>query len=85
MNFSESPVRLLCKTVSFWVVLAGLTSCLAQDANEARKRVNSNFERNSPAVGERIPDIKVYGSRGEPFAIDQMKGPYTVLIFGCLT
>lgn len=36
-------------------------------------------------VGAPLPDLAVYDAAGKPFQLSQLKGSYTVLVFGCLT
>lgn len=37
------------------------------------------------AVGQRLPDITIHDARGKPFRMADLKGQYSVLVFGCLT
>ncbi|MBM4089831.1 MAG: hypothetical protein FJ276_10445 [Planctomycetes bacterium] len=39
----------------------------------------------APKVGEKAPDIQLYDAEGRPFRLGQLRGHYTVLVFGCLT
>ena len=39
----------------------------------------------APGVGDSLPDVQVYLSDGTPFSTGELKGNYTVLVFGCLT
>ena len=36
-------------------------------------------------VGQRLPDITVYDADGKPFRMADLKGQYSVIVFGCLT
>ncbi len=36
-------------------------------------------------VGNPMPDLSVYDASGNPFSLADLKGSYTVLVFGCLT
>lgn len=47
--------------------------------------MQNRFEDNSPAIGQRLPDVTVYDEDGEPFAVRDLKGQYSVIVFGCLT
>lgn len=50
-----------------------------------RNSVVRSFERNAPAIGSMIPDVRGYTADGKPFSLRDLKGQYTVLVFGCLT
>ena len=39
----------------------------------------------APGVGDSLPDVQVYLPDGTPFSTGELKGNYTVLVFGCLT
>lgn len=43
------------------------------------------FDRNAPSVGEQLPNLKAYNAAGETIQLSELKGDYTVLVFGCLT
>ena len=36
-------------------------------------------------VGQQLPDITVYDADGKPFRMADLKGKYSVIVFGCLT
>jgi len=38
-----------------------------------------------PQVGTRMPDVQIFDAEGEPFSTRDLKGDYSVLVFGCLT
>lgn len=48
-------------------------------------QLQSRFESTAPAVGEPLPHIQVFDEKGQPFQLKNLKGSYTVLVFGCLT
>lgn len=50
-----------------------------------REGVMQGFDRNSPAVGDSLPDLQAYNPAGETIRLGELKGQYTVLVFGCLT
>ena len=56
-----------------------------QSGQSGRSQVSSSFNRNSPGIGESIPEVTVYTADGKKFSTSQLKGSYTVLVFGCLT
>ena len=43
------------------------------------------FGANLPKVGQPLPDLVAYTSDGETVNLSDMKGNYSVLVFGCLT
>jgi len=47
--------------------------------------VNERFERSSPAVGQPLPELTCYDAAGAEVKLHEVKGHYTVLVFGCLT
>lgn len=50
-----------------------------------QERGQSNKVGSAPANGQPLPDVTVSLSDGTPLSTSQMKGSYTVLVFGCLT
>jgi cytochrome oxidase Cu insertion factor (SCO1/SenC/PrrC family) len=38
-----------------------------------------------PGPGTPVPDVSVYDASGEEFSMRELRGQYTVLVFGCLT
>jgi cytochrome oxidase Cu insertion factor (SCO1/SenC/PrrC family) len=50
-----------------------------------RGSLNQRFDQAAPAIGSQVPDLTVYDADGKPFPLRQLKGDYTVLVFGCLT
>ena len=77
------------------LVIAGLVAVTAASASygqapgqggqSGRSQVSSAFKRASPGIGEPIPEVTVYTADGKEFSTSQLKGSYTVLVFGCLT
>ena len=41
--------------------------------------------REAPNIGEKLPNVKFFDENGKPKNLTQLKGSYTVLVFGCLT
>ena len=50
-----------------------------------RQRVIRIFNETSPPVGAPLPDLKCFAEDGSSFKLGNLKGRYTVLVFGCLT
>ena len=38
-----------------------------------------------PEVGSPLPDVTVLDEHGEEWSTQELRGQYTVLVFGCLT
>ncbi|MDA1230048.1 MAG: hypothetical protein O2856_04675 [Planctomycetota bacterium] len=38
-----------------------------------------------PTAGTSLPSVSILDETGESFSTDQLRGQYTVLVFGCLT
>lgn len=36
-------------------------------------------------IGTPLPDLTAYDADGQPFKLSQLKGHYSVIVFGCLT
>ena len=43
------------------------------------------LERSGLRIGSTLPDLTAYDEAGRDLPINQLKGDYTVLVFGCLT
>ena len=56
-----------------------------QGGQSGRSQVTTSFQRSSPGIGEALPEVTVYTADGKKFSTSQLKGSYTVLVFGCLT
>lgn len=48
-------------------------------------QISRIFATNSPAVGERLPDIVIHDRNGKDIALRSLKGKLTVIVFGCLS
>jgi cytochrome oxidase Cu insertion factor (SCO1/SenC/PrrC family) len=76
------------------LVMAGfITSTLSISSGYAQENRNSQsrgrgtggFDQQAPAIGQPLPNVKLYTAEGKEFSTSQLKGSYTVLVFGCLT
>ena len=69
------------------VTLLSATIAVGQPRQDqsARDGVIQSFDRKSPAVGEQLPDLNAYNAAGETIRLGELKGNYSVLVFGCLT
>jgi cytochrome oxidase Cu insertion factor (SCO1/SenC/PrrC family) len=80
-------------SLAIWAFATALTTgAWAQQApGEAQRpqdqvaRGAREFERRAPRVGEAVPDVRLYDASGQPRQLSELRGAYTVLIFGCLT
>lgn len=71
--------------LAFFAVLLGIAAVTAEPAAAQRQKSDKAFERQSPGIGEPMPDVTAYDAEGRPFRLRDLKGHYTVLVFGCLT
>ncbi|MCA9059339.1 MAG: hypothetical protein KDA85_12605 [Planctomycetaceae bacterium] len=42
-------------------------------------------QRPLPAPGSLIPDVSIFDEQGQSFSTSQLRGEYSVVVFGCLT
>ena len=63
-----------------WVVL--MTTAGTADA---QPRGQQEQLAGAPAIGDSLPEVQIYLADGTPFLTSQLKGSYSVLVFGCLT
>jgi cytochrome oxidase Cu insertion factor (SCO1/SenC/PrrC family) len=49
------------------------------------RRGGDRLEQAGLAVGQTLPEAQLFTGDGRPFSLSELKGSYTVLIFGCLT
>lgn len=38
-----------------------------------------------PRVGSQLPDVRAFDDTGREFSLSELRGEYSVLVFGCLT
>jgi len=50
-----------------------------------RQSMQGRFDASSPAVGQPLPDVAAYDADGNPMNLGNLKGHYSVIVFGCLT
>jgi cytochrome oxidase Cu insertion factor (SCO1/SenC/PrrC family) len=83
----------MCAGLTLGALLPGMAFAQPQavsaggrrDARGAASGMMRQFDEQSPPVGARLPEIAAFDHEGEPFSLEQLKGSYTVLVFGCLT
>lgn len=63
---------------TFIVAFAGIV-CLAESV------VFGQSPGGLPRVGSQLPDVSAFDAEGRPFALSELRGEYSVLVFGCLT
>lgn len=49
------------------------------------RQPSAQFPQVTRLVGEQLPDINVVDAAGKPISTSDLRGKYTVLVFGCLT
>ncbi|MDA1049888.1 MAG: hypothetical protein O3C40_05345 [Planctomycetota bacterium] len=76
---------LLLSLVAVTLLSANVALGQPKQAPSARDGVIQSFARKSPAVGEQLPHLNAYDAAGETIQLGDLKGNYTVLVFGCLT
>lgn len=85
----SSPAKIwMQRSVAISAVLLSAGPAAAQEnkpEETPRQAVVRQFERDAPAIGEPLPDIELYDARGKPVRLAELRGNYTVLVFGCLT
>jgi cytochrome oxidase Cu insertion factor (SCO1/SenC/PrrC family) len=69
----------LCVPAAAAVGLSINVACLGQGG------MNGRFEASSPAVGQPLPEVMLFDAAGDEVKLHEIKGHYTVLVFGCLT
>ena len=78
MRFKNFVRPFLSGVVTWIVVLAISWTGHAQERGQGALS-------GAPGVGDSMPDVQVYLPDGTPFSTSELKGNYTVLVFGCLT
>jgi len=63
----------------------GASGRSANRANSAMSMLQRQFEQRSPALGSQLPDVSVFDDEGKPLHVRDLRGKYTVIVFGCLT
>ena len=46
---------------------------------------SATLERAGVKTGQSLPDLTIFQENGAPFRLADVKGRYTVIVFGCLT
>ena len=69
---------------AFWAL--GCALFLAPfDARGQGKKSEEDFEKEKPAIGDRLPDVTVYSREGKEVKTSSLRGQHVVITFGCLT
>jgi cytochrome oxidase Cu insertion factor (SCO1/SenC/PrrC family) len=63
-----------------WIVLVTTAGTA-----HAQSRGQQGTLAGAPSIGEALPEVQLYLADGTPFSTSQLKGSYSVLVFGCLT
>ena len=51
----------------------------------AQGKEDPEWVKQSPTIGDPLPDLTVYTADGKEFKTSSLRGHYTVIDFGCLT
>jgi hypothetical protein len=57
----------------------------AEAPAQRSKKKDQDFIKAPPVVGDSLPVLEVHTPDGKPFSTSEVRGSYTVLVFGCLT
>ena len=61
------------------------TALLAGPVSAQGGKEDPEWVKQSPTIGDPLPDLTVYTADGKEFKTSSLRGHYTVLDFGCLT
>lgn len=85
-NAKRMSVALLAAGLTFGLVSGDL---LGQPSGHGRqgggRQMPKMFGEDVVNVGEPLPDVEIFSDTGKKFRTSQLKGKYTVIVFGCLT
>jgi cytochrome oxidase Cu insertion factor (SCO1/SenC/PrrC family) len=62
-----------------------VTGLLAGPAAAQGGKEDPEWVKQSPTIGDALPDLTVYTADGKEFKTSSLRGHYTVIDFGCLT
>jgi len=51
----------------------------------AMSMLQRQFDQRAPAIGSELPDLSVSDGDGNPLKVRDLRGKFTVIVFGCLT
>ena len=68
----------------FWSIAWILVMAMVGQG-DAQQRGQQAALSGAPGIGDSLPVVQVYLADGTPFSTSQLKGSYSVLVFGCLT
>jgi hypothetical protein len=70
----------------FLAAVSLMVIVLPADAPAQRsKKKDQDFVKTRPVVGDSLPVLEVHTPDGKPFSTSELRGGYSVLVFGCLT
>jgi hypothetical protein len=70
----------------YLAALSLLAILLPAEASAQRsKKKDQDFIKTRPVVGDSLPVLEVHTPDGKSFSTSELRGHYTVLVFGCLT
>ena len=79
------PNQRLAVGIALTLLLPAVALAQPGGGGSPRAAATERFEREAPAVGEPLPDLKVHKADGDEVRLrDLLQGHYTVLVLGCL-
>lgn len=83
----KSSFRLLFAAVLLLVATCAFAQERRGDAAGRADRgdTDTRFEQAKPAIGDLLPDVAAFDENGQKLKLRDLKGQYTVIVFGCLT
>lgn len=79
--------KITCR-IAVVLLLTATSVSFAQPAGRSERRaVRQLSERfqSAPEIGETLPDVTLYDAEGDKLNLRDLKGSYSVFVFGCLT
>lgn len=86
MTSRTTKASALCLVL--WIISAGGSRDFLVPGQQRPRRAGpeADFPASFPLkIGDALPNVSGYDSAGKPFPLQNLKGHYTVLVFGCLT
>ncbi len=67
------------------LAMAVLFGGASLQAQPSVRQPNATFPQVTNLQGQELPEVSVFTADGKPFSTAELRGRYTVLVFGCLT
>ena len=92
-------VRVLTTTVIFTALIGSVVPLQGEEEKHTegasepgatadvspKEALKIHFDDHSPPVGSALPDVLAMDADGNEFRLGDLKGHYSVIVFGCLT